>query len=348
MTTVDAVLVETVDRLLDDVCPLAVVEQAEADGWCAPAWDALTDAGFARISIPEAAGGSGGSLADAMAVLRAVGTHAAPVPLAETAVLGGWLLAQAGLELPDGPITVAPPTDALVVADGRLTGWATVPWARRAAAIVALARSDDGWIVIRLDPDVVEIDPGANLAGEPRDTVRFDLDLDALDHAPAPPGVHGATLRLRGALSRVVMMAGAADALSRLTVDYTHQRQQFGQPIARFQAVQHHLVTIAQGAAQLSLAADIAVRAMLRGEAAFEIAAAKVLADEAAMDATRSAHQAHGAIGMTREYGLHHLSRRLWAWRHEYGDARAWRRRLGATVGDGGADALFATITSRP
>ena len=341
---VDPLLVETVDRLLDEVCTYAVVEQAEYDGWCAPAWDALAEAGFTRLSIPETAGGSGGSLGDAMAVLRAIGAHAAPVPLAETAVLGGWLLARAGLTLPDGPITVVPDGDALVVTDGRVTGRATVPWARRSAAIVAIARSGDRWAILRATPEDVEIEPGANLAGEPRDAVAFDVPLDALDHAAAPVDLDGDALHLRGALSRVVMMAGAADALNRLTVAYTNQRKQFGQPIARFQAVQHHLVNTAQCSARLSMAADVAVRAARRGPASFEIAAAKILADEAAVDATRSAHQAHGAMGMTREYELHHLSRRLWAWRHEYGGVRAWRRRLGDTVAAAGADALFETI----
>ncbi len=342
---VDPLLVETVDRLLDQVCTEAVVEQAEHDGWCSTVWDGLTEAGFTRISIPEAAGGSGGSFGDAMAVVRAVGAHAAPVPLAETAVLGGWLLAQAGLTLPDGPITVVPDADALVVADGRLIGTATVPWARRSAAIVAVVRSGDRWSIVRVSPHDLVIEPGANLAGEPRDTVAFDLPFDALEHAPAPAGIDSDALRLRGALSRVVMMAGTTDAISRLTIAYANQREQFGRPIARFQAVQQHLVTTAQCAASLSMAADVAVRAALDGPAAFEIAAAKIVADQAAVDATRSAHQAHGAMGMTREYELHHLSRRLWAWRHEYGGVGEWRRRLGDAVADAGADGLFPAIT---
>src|SRR5262245_50855573 len=90
---VDPLLTETVERLLSTSCTFEAVEQAEADGWCAPVWDLLAEAGFAWISIPESAGGSGGALADALEVVRAVGRHAAPVPLAETAVLGGWLAA---------------------------------------------------------------------------------------------------------------------------------------------------------------------------------------------------------------------------------------------------------------
>jgi acyl-CoA dehydrogenase len=339
----DHLVLDSVDRLLGDVCDFSVIEQAELDGWCAPVWDPLAQGGFCTISLPEDAGGSGGTLSDAVAVLRACGRHAAPVPIAETAVLGGWLLTQAGLELPSGAITVVPDPDALRARGGRLEGQAVVAWARRAHAIVTLFHADDGWRVARFAPDDVRVVPGVNLAGEPRDTIEVNLPLDDLLSATAP--VDPDALILRGALSRVALMAGAAEALLALTVEYTHQREQFGQLIARFQAVQHHLVTVAQASVRLSMAADVAARAACDREADFEIAAAKVIADEATSDATRSAHQAHGAMGMTREYGLHHFSRRLWAWRHEYGRAPDWRRRVGAAVASAGADHLFEAIS---
>jgi acyl-CoA dehydrogenase len=140
------------------------------------------------------------------------------------------------------------------------------------------------------------------------------------------------------------MMAGAAETMSNLTLEYTHERRQFGQPIARFQAVQHHLVTIAQCAAQLSMVADVAGRGASGGRAAIEIAAAKIIADESAERGTRAAHQAHGAMGVTREYALHHFSRRLWAWRHEFGTGARWRRRLGTHTARAGPDHLFELI----
>jgi len=141
-----------------------------------------------------------------------------------------------------------------------------------------------------------------------------------------------------------MLMAGALERMSAMTVEYTNERVQFGRPVARFQAVQKHLVEGAQDAVLVGMAADAAARAAERGEARFEIAAAKLLADQAAFSATRSAHQAHGAMGMTREYPLHHLSRRLWAWRSEYGDERFWSARLGAAVAGAGADRLYPAI----
>ena len=99
----------------------------------------------------------------------------------------------------------------------------------------------------------------------------------------------------------------------------------------------------AEQAALVDLVARVAAREADRGDARFEIAAAKVLADNAAREATRAAHQAHGAMGMTQEYPLHLLSRRLWAWRAEYGDA-AWTERLGRAAVGAGPEALYRTI----
>jgi acyl-CoA dehydrogenase len=93
------------------------------------------------------------------------------------------------------------------------------------------------------------------------------------------------------------------------------------------------------------MAAESAARAAERGDATFEIAAAKTLAGQAAATATRAAHQAHGAMGMTQEYPLHHLSRRLWSWRQEYGDDVFWSGRLGRAVAAAGADQLYPAIT---
>jgi acyl-CoA dehydrogenase len=130
-----------------------------------------------------------------------------------------------------------------------------------------------------------------------------------------------------------------------MTVDYTNQRHQFGQPVARFQAVQQHLIVAAQSAVRAQMAADIAMRALSAGDLGADIAAARVVTDDAIALGTRAVHQAHGAMGVTREYPLHQFTRRLWSWRHEWETTTYWRRELGRTVFDSGADDLFALIT---
>jgi acyl-CoA dehydrogenase len=175
----------------------------------------------------------------------------------------------------------------------------------------------------------------ANLAGEPRDTLVVER--------AKPEDVRPAACDLceRGALTRAALIAGALAAMARLTVAYAGERRQFGRPIAAFQAVQAHLVAIAQEACL----AGAAVEGAARLPGSFEIAAAKTVTSAAAVGATRAAHQVHGAMGMTQEYRLHHFSRRLWAWRSEYGDERYWADRLGRAVAAAGADNLYPAIT---
>jgi acyl-CoA dehydrogenase len=347
VTATDPLLSETAARVFADTATFAAIEQAEADGWAPAMWDTVAETGLAWVSVAEAAGGAGGTLADAVEVLRVAGRHTVPLPLAETGMIGGWLLAGAGLELPDGPFTVVPRTaaDDLVLCDGALHGAAhRVPWARAVDQVIAVLDGPDGSLVAQVDRGDAQIEPAMNLAGEPRDTVIFDgVAPRAL--APAAAGVDAAALRQRGALARTASMAGALDRLEELTLEYTAARHQFGKPVGRFQAVQTHLVHGAQQSVIVNVALAAAVHAAGSGPAPFEIAAAKLLANQAASEATRDAHQAHGAMGMTREYPLHHLSRRLWSWRSEYGDERTWSHMLGATVVAVGADRLYPLIT---
>ena len=94
------------------------------------------------------------------------------------------------------------------------------------------------------------------------------------------------------------------------------------------------------------MAARHACRAADRAaDPAPEIAAAKIRAGDAVAVATRVAHQVHGAIGFTDEHRLHYATRRLWAWRGEYGSAAEWAAWLGRRVAARGADALWGDLT---
>lgn len=336
----DPLLIEAAERAFSDTCTHEAIEAAEREGWAPDIWARVAEVGLPWIAL------EGGSLADALEVLRLAGRHAAPIPLAETGVLAGWLLAESGLPAGEAPLTVVPgrPADTLKIVGDRLSGVAHgVPWARMAERVVALIEVAGAWVVAAVPRTAVAIEARVNLAGEPRDTVTFDGQAQV---APAPPGIDAVALRYRGALTRVMLMAGALERMNRLTVGYTNERVQFGRPVGRFQAVQQHLVQGAQDAALVGMAAHGASGAAGRGRAHFEIAAAKLLANRAAHTATRAAHQAHGAMGMTREYPLHHLSRRLWAWRSEYGDDLFWSARLGGAVARAGAEQLYPAITA--
>src|ERR1700758_268206 len=100
------------------------IAEAEATGWAPGLWKALQQSGFSDVPVPEELGGAGGSVADAVQLLRAAGAHAAPVPLAEAGLISGWLLASAGLALPEGVRTVLPPAATLRLDGERLSGTA--------------------------------------------------------------------------------------------------------------------------------------------------------------------------------------------------------------------------------
>jgi acyl-CoA dehydrogenase len=327
-------------KLFDEHSRWQDVGDAEATGWAQHLWKALQQTGFSDVPVPEELGGAGGSVADAVQLLRAAGAHAAPVPLAEAGLVGGWLLASAGLALPKGIRTVLSPASTVRLDNDRLFGTVpAVPWGHRAEHVVGLV---DGVVVLAPGPATQAGGPavsrGANLADEPRDTVIFD-GVPVTARADAPDEVTEQSLWERAALGRVALMAGAISTVAAMTLRYSREREQFGRPIGRFQAVQAHLVTIHQQATVVASAIDGAVAAVEGGRAGFEIACAKMLADR-----TAAAHQTHGAIGMTKEYPLHYLTRRLWAWRDEAGGHDRWAHRLGAALVARGPDALYPAI----
>ena len=82
-----------------------------------------------------------------------------------------------------------------------------------------------------------------------------------------------------------------------------------------------------------------------RRSAIADVAIAKVRVGEAAGAGAAIAHQVHGAMGFTYEHSLHHATRRLWAWREEFGNEAVW---ADAARPDGrrpGADQLWPFIT---
>jgi acyl-CoA dehydrogenase len=335
---------------------LAAHPPAQGDeGWAPVLWATLTEAGLPLVGVPEELGGAGGDWPDLVAVLRSAGRFGAPVPLAETCALAGWLLSEAGLPIPDGPLTVAPTLadDRLVlVADG--DGWllrgcaGRVPWASRAAAIVVLATRVAGQAVAVVSPADCRIEPGANLAGEPRDRATFE-DVRLGPGAVADVSLTPDDLLVRGALVRSIQMVGTLDRLLELTVAYAQARTLFGLPGGRFQAVLQVLALLAGECVAIAAAVEGAVAAVERGvgvlDCVMEVAAAKVRTAEASALATRIAHQLHGAIGFTQEHQLHRFTTRLWSWRDEFGSERSWAIRLGRLAAAGGPDGYWDWVT---
>jgi acyl-CoA dehydrogenase len=339
--SVGAMLRETADRLFQAHCDAATQRAADQGTWPAGLWAAVEEAGLHRALVPEAAGGFGVEVADALSLLKVAGAHAVPVPLAET-MLASWLLAGAGLAIPDGALTIGPVRDGegLTLTQGRqVSGTLTrIPWAHDVARMVVLV---DGHVAL-VGRESWSIERGENIAHEPRDTVRFD----------GPALAAGATTMTRaelvavGAAMRAQQIAGALTRLTEMTTQYAQDRVQFGRPLGKFQAVQQNLAVLAGQAAAAAAAADLAAQAVADGLKVLPIAAGKARAGEAAGIGAAIAHQVHGAIGFTFEHGLHFLTRRLWSWRDEFGKDSVWQGVLGRHMVRAGADRLWAEITA--
>jgi alkylation response protein AidB-like acyl-CoA dehydrogenase len=314
----DDVLGATVERILRE----NLVDERSGD-FAIKAWSALWESGIPLVGIPEEHGGSGGTIQDAAKVLGMAGALAAPLPLAETGLLGGWLIAQAGIQIPPGPLTVALRHE-LVLADDLLRGPVhRVPFSENAALVLTVV----GDRLVGFRP--TRSDGGRALCGEPRGS--FELQgLPTLINVPAPCGIND--LCDRGAATRVILMAGALRSVLKLTALYSQTRKQFGQSISRFQAVGHQVAVLAEQVARVEMAAELATR-WLEGVAdRDDLAVATVTAREASTLGARLAHQVHGAIGIAEEYDLQLFTRRLWTWRDECGAEREWAVALGMSA----------------
>jgi alkylation response protein AidB-like acyl-CoA dehydrogenase len=351
----DSLVAETARRIFGDLCDPQAVNRAADDGWMAPAWSALEEAGLPLAWVPEALGGSGAGLADGFAVLREAGRAAVPLPIAETLV-AGWMLAQAGIASPRGPMACGPARagDRIVLAgDGSLSGrLRAVPFAKGAEHLAVLAERQGGGAVVALMAACdARIDDGTSLAGDPLNPVRLDGVRPAAV-ADAPPGLDADALMLVGAAVRAIQMAGALEAILDLAVAYANERVAFGRPIGKFQAVQQSLARlageVAAAIAAAGSAADaIATTAAFDESALLEAASAKIRVGEAAGEGAAIAHQVLGAIGFTREHVLHRYTRRLWAWRDDFGSESVWAVKLGNLVAAKGADALWPILAAR-
>ncbi len=342
----DNIIVDTATRIFQDLCEPATINDAETGVWPKALWDALEKSGLPLAWVPDDLGGAGATMADGFGVLRVAGRFAVPVPLAET-LMAGWLLARAGIAVPNGPMAVAPVhADGHIALrdDGKLTGRARrVPFARNAGHIAVLAHRGSEPVVALVATAGLPISQSTSLAGEPSDDVSFDGTVPV---AVQPVDLDQDRVVTLGAAVRLQQMAGALEKILEQSVQHALDRSQFGRPIAKFQAVQHNLATLAGEVAAASAAADAAAEACSGPEIGIaEVAIAKVRGGEAAGTGSAIAHQVHGAMGFTYEHSLHHATRRLWAWREEFGNEAVWAQRLGRMVAAHGADQLWPFIT---
>ena len=309
-------------------------------------WNALLELGFPYVSLNEDLGGAGGTVEDAFAVLRTLGAHGSGAPLAESGFLAGWLLTTAGLNLEPALRALVPPLGGELTFDGSIVSGRArgVAWVQEADTVVALVDGQGGQFVVELGTkDVLVANTMQTVAGEPRS----DLRVDAVTPVRvATAGTNRGEYLRRAAATRVALIAGALERARDLTVTYTNERIQFGQAVAKFQAVQVHLARLAEDAALVGAASELLAASAEEGIfPSFEVASATLLARSSAREAAKAAHQAHGAMGVTREYPLHVITRHLWQWSHEFASSSIWQQTVLDAVRDAGADDYYPLIT---
>ncbi|MGW2326633.1 acyl-CoA dehydrogenase family protein [Streptomyces sp. NPDC001700] len=272
-------------------------------------WRELGTAGFFALRLPEAAGGVGLGLPEAVLAMEEAGRALLPGPLVATQLAAGLGAADAAegaavvtaldLGAGDGLVEHLASADAVLVLNGEDAG------VRPAAALADAARP------------IRSVDPATPLH-------RVD-GVAASTGAIAVGGV-AARLRREAALLTAAQQLGSASRTVRMAVDHATARSQFGRPIGAFQAVQHlcaRMLVRAESARSVVYAAAVT-------EEAGDIAAATVLADEAAVRNARDCLQVHGGMGFTWEADVHLHLKRAWVRAEQWQTAAAAEEELAA------------------
>jgi alkylation response protein AidB-like acyl-CoA dehydrogenase len=311
-------------------------------------WRRLAEAGVTGIAVPEDRGGAGLGFVELALVLEEIGRAVAPVPAVPTLVTA-HVLAQSAPALADGLLAgVATGDSVLTTAFGEvgdvtaapdgdrwvLTGekW-FVPYGAEADVVVVPAESDDGPVValVRRGSDGVTVTELQTTNREPQAVLTFDSV-----RVPAPDVIADATdlvqaLRLHTTAALATVAAGVCEAALDMTAKHTISREQFGKPIATFQAVGQRAADAYIDTEMVRLTALQAVWRLSAGwPAEEEVAVAKFWAGDGGMRALHACQHLHGGLGVDLDYPLHRYF--LWGKQieHELGTPTRQLLTLGA------------------
>jgi len=329
--------------------------QTPAPGMARAIWAQLGDAGFTTLGVPESGGGSGGTLADALAVVSAASQRGALIPLVEHGLLAAWLAASAGHTLTSATATVAAGTacgarrhGSTVLLDGTVDDVAYVADADLLVVILSPEPGDEGSsvAVVPLSGPGVTVSYGTELNGASVGDIAFE-DAPAVFYGNSPITLDEFTRR--GALAYATATAAAASAVHDHTLRYASDRTQFGRRLAKFQAVQQQLAQLAALTTMMEIAVDAAVSAHdTPVDARAATAAAKVVTATSAHLVAATGHHIHGAIGTTSEHPLGRFTTSLWCWRDRYRSEQFWADDLARLILDDGVDVWDVIVGTRP
>lgn len=345
--------------LRDSYTPSIRAELKECDrGYSRDIWSGLAEMGVIGALFAEDDGGFAGSGFDIAVVFEELGWIGAVDPLIDTAILGGGLVAALGNDAQkpvidaviDGSVQLAfahgepasrydlsrVETSATRDGDGYVLNG-------RKAVVINAPNADQILVSARTSGDAADRDgislflvsastPGLTLRSYPLvsggqaaelllEDVRLGSDALLGDEGGAFEAITYAQARATLAISAEAL--GLMESIRELTTDYLKTRKQFGKPIGKFQALQHRmadvLIEIEQArSAVINLAGHIDHPEEIREK---HVSATKNLIGNVAKLVTEEGIQMHGGIGMTDEYELGHLAKRLIMVDHRFGDA---------------------------
>jgi acyl-CoA dehydrogenase len=314
----DEIFTDALRQLLSNRCTPKLVREIEAGQSAESLWKEFEESGFADALVAEVHGGAGLSLAHAFPLFELCGYYAVPVPLAET-MMARALLSGAG-EICSGSITFG---HAGQRSDGRAS-----------ASMIPCGRVAD-WVLVTHGAEHVllpTIEASATATVFPLDaTLEWPAGvLERAQRIPARP-----ELRVLQACVYAAQLAGAMMNVFTRTLQYANDRNQFGRPIGKFQAIQHQLSVLSEHVFAARMAAQIGCEATGQIPNRLRVAVAKARASEAAPEVAALSHSIHGAIGFTEECDLQLFTRRLHHWRQIAGSESYWHDILGRELVEG-------------
>ncbi len=313
-------------------------------------WSLVAELGWLMVATPEELGGLGMGLAGACALHQELGRALSRVPYLP-AMLAIDAVGESALpdrdswleRLVSGEEYVAAPLvdPCLTVEEGRLSGTlSAVPSADRAGYVLVCAEAAECVALLPLAQSGVAV-----TARSTWDTTRrlFDLEFNAVPvdrQLTLASGEEGRALAVRTAVVRDFGLAaeavGGAAALLDLTVEYLQTRQQFGRPLAMFQALKHRCADLKAltEAAEALLLDGLARGGELQALREADLAGrtAKQLACAAYAAVAEESLQLHGGIGMTSEHVCHLFLKRAMLNEHLGREAARYDRALGAEL----------------
>lgn len=298
-------------------------------------WKALAELGLIGVAAAEADGGMAGSLADCAVIAQALGEGLASEPWLECgylparllagraelgAVLGGERIAALAFAEPGRRYRL----DAQLVRaeGGALRGTKTfVPCGGAADLFLVTAASGAATALFAVTANA----PGVTVRPYPAadGSIAAELVLDGAAHGdPLSTGLAAVIDDAR--ILAAAEMTGLAKRLLADTLEYVKTREQFGQPIGRFQVIQHRLVDCY---AKVEAAQSALYRALLVGD--LPAVAVKGFVAEEAIWVGQQAVQLHGGMGMTDELAVGHALKRILLLARLFGDPAAGMAALG-------------------